>query len=311
MFPVVTEFSSVSGPADYGSLFDRIDRFAFVRRGHQRLRIEKLPLGRAVTVALVQSSGHDIVLSEPGKATFILPLAGRLGFRGGGSETGGGPGAMAWARPGSRETMVRAGERGPYRAVVVVAPSQAPARADTSRDEARLFQNPDAPPAADAIAEYCRYLLTGWSRPGTPLMRPGTLLASAALLLDLFAAMEEALGAEGAVTSAGWSRVRAAEEIMRARGDEPLAIAEIAEELGVGVRTLQIAFLEHRGLSPRAVLTGIRLERAHEALLSAQPDRNVTDIALACGFSHLGRFAAAYRARFGEAPRETLARRRH
>jgi AraC-like DNA-binding protein len=311
VFPVVTEFSSVSGSPDYGSLFDRIDRFAFVPGGVQRLRVEKLPLGRDVTVALVQSTGHDILLSEPGKATFILPLAGRLGFRSRRSETGDGPGAVAWAGPGTRETMVRAGERAPYRAAVVVAPSQAPDRANSSRDEAQLFQDPDAPPAVGAIAEYCRYLVTAWSVPGTPLARPGALQASAALLLDLFAAMEEARGVEGASASAGGSRVRAAEQIMRARGDEPLAISEIAEELGVGVRSLQLAFLEHRGLSPRAVLTGIRLERAREALLSAKPDRSVTDVALACGFSHLGRFAAAYRARFGEAPRETLARRRH
>jgi AraC-like DNA-binding protein len=301
----------VSGSANYGSLFDRIDRFAFVPGSNRRLRVEKLPLGRDVTVALVQSSGHDIVLSEPGKATFILPLAGRLGFRTRGSETMGGPSVAAWAPPGSRQTMVRADKQGRYRAAVVVAPSQASARAALSRDTARLFHDPGAPPASSAIAEYCRYLMTAWSVPGTPLTRPGALQASAALLLDLFAAMEEALGEEGAAACAGGSRVRAAEEIMRARGDEPLTIAEIAEELGIGVRSLQIAFLEHRGRSPRAVLTGIRLERARDALLLAQPDRKVTEIALDCGFSHLSRFAAAYRARFGEAPHETLARRRH
>ena len=35
-------------------------------------------------------------------------------------------------------------------------------------------------------------------------------------------------------------------------------------------------------------------------------EESVTDIALRCGFTHLGRFSVAYRTRFGESPSETL-----
>jgi AraC-like DNA-binding protein len=37
---------------------------------------------------------------------------------------------------------------------------------------------------------------------------------------------------------------------------------------------------------------------------------NVSEVAYRWGFTHLGRFAGAYRARFGESPSQTLRNRR-
>lgn len=45
-------------------------------------------------------------------------------------------------------------------------------------------------------------------------------------------------------------------------------------------------------------------------LLGARAGSSVTSIALDWGFDHLGRFAASYKKRFGETPRETLKRTR-
>jgi transcriptional regulator GlxA family with amidase domain len=112
---------------------------------------------------------------------------------------------------------------------------------------------------------------------------------------------------EARVFPAAWHRVRMAEEIMRARSDEPLSMAAVAREVGVGLRSLQLAFLEVRAMGPRDVLLQMRLERARERLLSAGPFDTVTSIALDCGFAHLSRFPAAYRMAFGELPTETLA----
>ena len=58
-----------------------------------------------------------------------------------------------------------------------------------------------------------------------------------------------------------------------------------------------------------AFLRARRLERAHTQL-SATPQRSVAEVALECGFEHLGRFSGAYRQRFGESPSETLRRAR-
>jgi transcriptional regulator GlxA family with amidase domain len=56
-----------------------------------------------------------------------------------------------------------------------------------------------------------------------------------------------------------------------------------------------------------AYLRQIRLTRAHEELRQARPGRTtVALVAHRWGFSHLGRFAAAYRERYGVAPSGTL-----
>ena len=106
-------------------------------------------------------------------------------------------------------------------------------------------------------------------------------------------------------------RVRQAEEMMRAHSDEPLSVLDLANALGVSLRSLQLAFAEvHGGLSPRDVLNRIRLEKARARLLAADGDGQVTTVAMDSGFSHLGRFSQAYARAFGEKPSETLFRRR-
>jgi transcriptional regulator GlxA family with amidase domain len=54
-------------------------------------------------------------------------------------------------------------------------------------------------------------------------------------------------------------------------------------------------------------LQHVRLVRAHETLRRADPQRvTVASVAHRWGFAHLGRFASAYRSRFGTSPSETL-----
>lgn len=51
-----------------------------------------------------------------------------------------------------------------------------------------------------------------------------------------------------------------------------------------------------------------RLQLVHQRLLQAAADDSVTKIAVDCGFTNLGRFALAYRAKFGASPSDTLKR---
>lgn len=90
---------------------------------------------------------------------------------------------------------------------------------------------------------------------------------------------------------------------------EPISTADIAAAARVSVRAIQQAFREQLQTTPLVHLRQRRLERAHQDLLAAAasgaPD-TVTEIALRWGFTHLGRFSAQYRAKYGHSPSATL-----
>lgn len=105
--------------------------------------------------------------------------------------------------------------------------------------------------------------------------------------------------------------VRRAQSWLLERLDAPLTLGGLARASGVASRTLQAAFQAECGVGPMQWLRQQRLDAVHRALLEPRVTAmRVTDTALAYGFSHMGEFGRAYRARFGEPPSRTLARRR-
>lgn len=102
--------------------------------------------------------------------------------------------------------------------------------------------------------------------------------------------------------------LRLAEAHIDAHLSEPISIADVAHAARVSSRTLQAIFLQHRGCSPKTFLQQKRLEHAREFLTLPPPEATVARIALACGFSHLGRFSIEYKKHFAESPSETLRR---
>jgi AraC-like DNA-binding protein len=85
--------------------------------------------------------------------------------------------------------------------------------------------------------------------------------------------------------------------------------ASLARQAGVSVRALQKAFREQLDSSPSEYLRGVRLQRVHDELCAAQFDTTtVGEIASKWGLAHHGRFAAVYRERFGESPKQTLSK---
>lgn len=104
--------------------------------------------------------------------------------------------------------------------------------------------------------------------------------------------------------------VRRAEEYIAAHIDRPIAMAEVAAAAGANLRSLQSAFKKARGVSLTQCIQSKRLERFHERLGDPSGPDSITEIAYSVGLGHLGRAAAAYRARYGETPRQTLRRRR-
>ncbi|MGE0373663.1 MAG: AraC family transcriptional regulator [Gammaproteobacteria bacterium] len=104
--------------------------------------------------------------------------------------------------------------------------------------------------------------------------------------------------------------VMKAEQLLTERAGSRVAIADVARELGVSVRSLELGFREHRRTTPTAFLRDVRLAAVRRDLEECTYS-SVTDAALNNGFTHVGRFSAAYRTAFGEPPGTTLRRHRH
>ena len=104
--------------------------------------------------------------------------------------------------------------------------------------------------------------------------------------------------------------VRRVVELIDATPNKAFTVADLALYAGVSERSLHAAFRRQLGTSPMSYLRLRRLDDAHAELLHLDPTTGVkvTDVALRHGFTHTGRFAAAYRQRFGEPPSTTLRR---
>ena len=103
---------------------------------------------------------------------------------------------------------------------------------------------------------------------------------------------------------------RRAQEYIEENYPGTIRMEDLCRYTGVSLRTPPAllcrvlpgeSFRIHQGAPPPRRATGSR----GRCLLAS----TVTEIAIASGFTHLGRFSVDYREHFGESPRETLAKR--
>lgn len=110
--------------------------------------------------------------------------------------------------------------------------------------------------------------------------------------------------------SSGRQRARAmriALDYMEAHVDENVPISRICDVSGASLRSLNRAFRETLGISPKAYFLRLRLSRFRRALIERSEARPIADSANALGFWHMGQLARDYRAQFGELPSATIA----
>ncbi|MGZ9722196.1 AraC family transcriptional regulator [Rhizobium miluonense] len=91
---------------------------------------------------------------------------------------------------------------------------------------------------------------------------------------------------------------------------EEFTVLDIARNAGQSVRSLQLSFQQNVGMNPLNYVQRLRLQQIHHELLHGDADENISDIAARWGFSHMGYFAARYRALYGVSPSSTRASRR-
>lgn len=90
---------------------------------------------------------------------------------------------------------------------------------------------------------------------------------------------------------------------------QDISLLDISAFAGTTPRNLQILFKRELGCTPMEKLRDVRLNFARHLLVSSGKHQSVADIAEKSGHRHAGRFSLAYKACFGESPKETQRRR--
>ncbi|MTW16943.1 helix-turn-helix domain-containing protein [Rhodoplanes serenus] len=103
--------------------------------------------------------------------------------------------------------------------------------------------------------------------------------------------------------------LRRADEYIRAHADDNVDLIRLAQHVGLSLRSLQVMFRRTFDCTLVQYIRRHRLAMARRRLEAAS-DATIAEIARSSGFAHLGRFTAAYRAEFGELPRQTRQRSR-
>jgi len=102
--------------------------------------------------------------------------------------------------------------------------------------------------------------------------------------------------------------LRKATAFIEANGYDNPRIPDVSTAAGIGWRSLDRAFKEGFGISPKRYLLNFRLIRVRRQLKDAPPSTKVVHVANDWGFWHMGDFAREYRKMFGESPSQSLPR---
>lgn len=145
--------------------------------------------------------------------------------------------------------------------------------------------------------------------PGGPMLHPALAvrLSDAVMTGLLLAADHQHSDLLHRPAAARPASIQRAVDLIHDRPRELWTLTGVASAVGVGPRSLQDGFARHVGTSPMRYLTQVRLDGAHRDLQVSDPDDvTASTVASAWGFNNYGRFAEAYRRRFGQSPAATL-----
>ncbi len=273
-----------------------------------RSHMDVLPLGGSAICAIRFGAMDLDVGRVDGYHLVLMCLSGHARLRLDGAETEIGGRHAAIVRPGTHFTARFSEDCEQLLLRIPTASLQAHTGTHRLTDMVRLdLAHPALQPWLGQFGLLVRDVPTSRLATGDP--RVGQ--AYERLLIELLRAHDQGGVAPAATPAVSPATVRRAEDYMQAHAGQPLQLQDIAAAAGVPARTLQTHFRSRHGTSPMLWLRDLRLQRVRARLLQARDDASVTGAALEAGFAHLGRFAQAYAARFGEAPSQTLRAARH
>jgi len=101
--------------------------------------------------------------------------------------------------------------------------------------------------------------------------------------------------------------MKAAVEYFHQIPNETASFTQFCRTSGINERTLQRAFRDHYGVSPKAYAKALNLNKVYKNLLNSNPrSTTISEVAGNFGFWHMSQFASDYRRHFGELPSTTL-----
>ncbi len=101
--------------------------------------------------------------------------------------------------------------------------------------------------------------------------------------------------------------IKKAELFMIESLSRDITVSEIALQVGISIRSLQMGFKKFKNTTPMRFLRGIRLQRSREMLASAECKQTPLEIAMACGFTNYQLYQKYYFSLYGERPTDLLA----
>lgn len=106
--------------------------------------------------------------------------------------------------------------------------------------------------------------------------------------------------------------IKRAQAYIQENAHKPLTPEDVAQEACISVRSIYAGFQAFLHCTPMAYIKGVKLDKIRDELARASSqETSVAQVANKYGISSLGNFAAGYRRRFGELPRDTLLKKRH
>lgn len=174
------------------------------------------------------------------------------------------------------------------------------------------FVSPRPASAADrtrwtSITGYIDTLLASPAAAASPLIIGSAARLLAATVLVAFPNSWDTDPAARDRTDASTATLRRAIAFIDEHAARDISVADVAAAAHVTIRAVQIAFRRHYGTTPAGYLRRVRLDRARQDLLAADPAReSVTAVAYRWGFASPGQFTAAYQQAYGVTPDQTL-----
>lgn len=210
---------------------------------------------------------------------------------------------------GQNVLMLQLDPAGVHRAARALRGLEAEEPVDLDNERVRLLTS-DAGPSLNAIAQHIGATINLHLHQPDVLHRLGFQDLVFRQLVLLF--RPDWLTAEQRPPRTGSLRERQALDAvcdaMRADPGGRFTLSELAQLGCLSVRALQYAFQHRFGQSPMQWLREQRLAAARQRLLQDSAD-SIAQIAVDCGFASASSFSAFYRARYGELPAHTRARR--